>query len=136
MNLLNIVLFAQQTAEGGGKGSTVQTFIFLALIIVVFYFFMIRPQTKKNKEAQRFRENLKRGDKIITIGGIHGKILEIEGNTDINIGINGVFLLDCIKTIDSKYFIVGISGTSSPVTIIPEDDKNHISVVMPIHIKS
>ena len=81
MNLLNIVLFAHQTAEGGGKGSTVQTFIFLALIIVVFYFFMIRPQTKKNKEAQRFRENLKRGDKIITIGGIHGKILEIEGNT-------------------------------------------------------
>jgi len=62
--------------------------------------------------------------------------IEIEGNTDINIGINGVFLLDCIKTIDSKYFIVGISGTSSPVTIIPEDDKNHISVVMPIHIKS
>jgi len=83
MNLLNIVLFAQQAAEGGGKSNMVQTLVFLALIIVVFYFFMIRPQSKKNKEAQRFRENLKKGDRIVTIGGIHGKILEIDGSTAI-----------------------------------------------------
>lgn len=83
MNLLNIVLFAQQAAQGGGKSSTIQSLVFIALIIVVFYFFMIRPQTKKNKEAQKFRENLKKGDRIVTIGGIHGKILEIDGSTAI-----------------------------------------------------
>ncbi|MBP7102342.1 MAG: preprotein translocase subunit YajC [Bacteroidales bacterium] len=79
MNLLNIILFAQQGAEGG-KGSGYQSLIFIALIIVVFYFFMIRPQSKKNKEIQKFRENLKKGDKIVTIGGIHGKILDMEGS--------------------------------------------------------
>lgn len=53
----------------------------LILVVVVFYFFMIRPQTKKQKELKRFRENLKQGDKIVTIGGIHGKILEVSETT-------------------------------------------------------
>lgn len=46
-------------------------------ILGVFYFFMIRPQMKKQKELKKFRENLAPGDKIVTIGGIHGKILEV-----------------------------------------------------------
>ena len=71
--LLSILLQADATSSGGGFGA----FLPLILIIVVFYFFFIRPQTKKNKELKKFRENLKRGDKIITIGGIHGKVLEI-----------------------------------------------------------
>ncbi len=53
----------------------------LLLILVVFYFFMIRPQMKKQKELKKFRENLKTGDKIVTIGGIHGKIVEINDTT-------------------------------------------------------
>lgn len=71
--LLSILLQAGATSGGGGFGA----FLPLILIVVVFYFFFIRPQTKKNKELKKFRENLKRGDKIITIGGIHGKVLEI-----------------------------------------------------------
>lgn len=55
--------------------------IMLVLIVVVFYFFMIRPQMKKQKELKKFRENLKKGDKVVTIGGIHGKILEISDAT-------------------------------------------------------
>ncbi len=51
------------------------------MILVVFYFFMIRPQMKKQKELKKFRENLKVGDKVVTIGGIHGKILEISEST-------------------------------------------------------
>ena len=51
--------------------------IMIVLMIGVFYFFMIRPQMKKQKELKKFREGLKAGDKIVTIGGIHGKILEI-----------------------------------------------------------
>ena len=55
--------------------------IMLALILVIFYFFMIRPQMKKQKELKKFREGLQSGDKIVTIGGIHGKILEVADTT-------------------------------------------------------
>lgn len=53
----------------------------LILVVVVFYFFMIRPQSKKQKELKKFRENLQTGDKVVTIGGIHGKILEVAEST-------------------------------------------------------
>lgn len=55
--------------------------VMIVLMIGVFYFFMIRPQMKKQKELKKFREGLKPGDKIVTIGGIHGKILEIADTT-------------------------------------------------------
>lgn len=55
--------------------------VMLVLILVVFYFFMIRPQMKKQKELKKFRESLTVGDKIVTIGGIHGKILEVAEST-------------------------------------------------------
>lgn len=58
-----------------------QQIVMLLLILVVFYFFMIRPQMKKQKELKKFRENLTTGDKIVTIGGIHGKILEVAEST-------------------------------------------------------
>lgn len=58
-----------------------QQLVMLVLILVVFYFFMIRPQMKKQKELKKFRENLSKGDKIVTIGGIHGTILEIADST-------------------------------------------------------
>ena len=51
--------------------------IMLVLILVVFYFFMIRPQMKKQKELKAFRESMAVGDKIVTIGGIHGKVVEV-----------------------------------------------------------
>jgi preprotein translocase subunit YajC len=55
--------------------------VMIVLMIGVFYFFMIRPQMKKQKELKKFREGLKAGDKVVTIGGIHGKILEISDAT-------------------------------------------------------
>ena len=55
--------------------------IMLAMILVIFYLFMIRPQMKKQKELKKFREGLQSGDKIVTIGGIHGKILEVADTT-------------------------------------------------------
>jgi preprotein translocase subunit YajC len=55
--------------------------VMIVLMIGVFYFFMIRPQMKKQKELKKFREGLKAGDKIVTIGGVHGKILEIADTT-------------------------------------------------------
>jgi preprotein translocase subunit YajC len=62
-------------------GSGANQLVMIILMIAVFYFFMIRPQMKKQKELKKFREGLKTGDKIVTIGGIHGKILEIADTT-------------------------------------------------------
>lgn len=55
--------------------------VFLVGIVAVFYLFMIRPQQKKQKEQRKFREELKSGDKVVTIGGIFGKIVKLEGET-------------------------------------------------------
>ena len=63
----------------GAQG--MQNLVMLGLMVLVFYFFMIRPQMKKQKELKNFRENLKAGDKVVTIGGIHGKILEVSDTT-------------------------------------------------------
>jgi len=65
-----------QQDKGFGSG-----WIFILLIIAVFYFLMIRPQSKRAKEERKFRESLKKGDKIVTTAGIHGKIVEIEETT-------------------------------------------------------
>lgn len=67
-------------AEGGNPMSTV---IMLVLMIGVFYFFMIRPQLKKQKELKTFREALKSGDSIVTIGGLHGTIKSMQETTVI-----------------------------------------------------
>lgn len=62
---------------GDGEGGWM-SMLPLFLILIVFYFFFIRPQTKKNKEQKKFRAELKKGDKVITIGGVHGKVAEIK----------------------------------------------------------
>ncbi len=79
MNPSNILLMA----GGGGQAGGLMQFFPLVLIIVVFYFFMIRPQLKKSKDQKKFRENIAKGDKIVTIGGIHGKITEVQDTTFI-----------------------------------------------------
>ena len=71
-----------------------QQIIMLVLIIVVFYFFMIRPQMKKQKELKKFRESLTVGDKVVTIGGIHGKILEVAETTMVISTESGKLRLD------------------------------------------
>ena len=68
-----------------------QMLLYFALIFGVMYFFMIRPQIKKQREEQKFRDELKKGDKVITVGGIHGKIVEISEKTVV-IENNGVRL--------------------------------------------
>jgi preprotein translocase subunit YajC len=64
-----------------GEGNQLMNYLPLILIVLVFYLFFIRPQMKKSKDQKKFRENLQKGNKVITIGGIHGKILEISEKT-------------------------------------------------------
>ena len=58
-----------------------QSLVMLGAMVLIFYFFMIRPQARQRKALKNFRENLKAGDKVVTIGGIHGKILEVSDTT-------------------------------------------------------
>jgi preprotein translocase subunit YajC len=80
-------IYAQTTAPAAGGGGIMDIFknnpmaIAFPLILVVMYFFMIRPQQKKAKDAQNFKETIDKGQKIVTIGGIHGKILEVKDKT-------------------------------------------------------
>ncbi|MEZ5197676.1 MAG: preprotein translocase subunit YajC [Bacteroidales bacterium] len=76
MNFL-LLMQPQEGQESGG----VSFFLMIGAMILVFYLFFIRPQMKKTKEQKKFREALKKGDKIITIGGIHGKIVEVQEKT-------------------------------------------------------
>jgi preprotein translocase subunit YajC len=68
-----LFIIAQQQQQ-----SMLGMFLPLVLIIVVFYFFMIRPQMKRQKETQKFRDALQKGDKVVTSGGIYGRIDEIK----------------------------------------------------------
>lgn len=75
MNLLNLVLLdGAPAATGGGQ---MQGILMMVLIFVVFYFFMIRPQQKRQKEIKLQREKMQIGDKVVTSGGIYGKVREI-----------------------------------------------------------
>lgn len=72
----------QNTGNGepGGTGGAFYSFLPLILIFVIFYFLLIRPQSKKSKEHKTMLENIKKGDKIITSGGIHGLIENIDAD--------------------------------------------------------
>lgn len=101
MNLLNFILL-QAAPAGGGQGSGLSGILMMVLIFVVFYFFMIRPQQKRQKEIKKQRESLQIGDKVVTSGGIYGKIremkddntviIEIAENVRIKVDKNSVFV--------------------------------------------
>ena len=70
MNILTVLLQAQ--------GYAASSMVMLLLIIFIFYLFMIRPQVKRQKELRDFRAALQKGDKVVTTGGIYGKIVEVQ----------------------------------------------------------
>jgi preprotein translocase subunit YajC len=77
--LLTILLQAAQPATG--KSGMMSSLLMIGLLIIAFWLFFIRPQSKKAKEQQKFRDELKKGDKVVTIGGFHGKITEVKEHT-------------------------------------------------------
>jgi preprotein translocase subunit YajC len=81
----------------GGESNPMTSIIFLILIFGVFWLFMIRPQMKKQKAQAKFKDSIGKGDKIITIGGVHGKIIEV-GETTFIIEVEGQNRLKIEKT--------------------------------------
>ena len=93
--MVDLFFFLQATPAGNGFAG----FLPIILIIIVFYFFMIRPQINRQREEEKFRSEIKKGDKVVTIGGIHGKVssiqekkitLEISENTRIVIDTHAI----------------------------------------------
>jgi preprotein translocase subunit YajC len=79
--VFSLLLGAPQGTGTGGTGNLLSTFLPFILIIVIFYFLIIRPQNKKQKETQKMLAAIKKGDKIVTIGGIHGVISTVRENS-------------------------------------------------------
>ena len=97
MKLLAFILLqaagaAAPAAEGAAQrpASSWSMWVMLALIFVVMYFFMIRPQRKQQKELQEFRKGLKKGDKVLSIGGIYGEVVEVsDADNTILVKVDG-----------------------------------------------
>jgi preprotein translocase subunit YajC len=79
--------FVLLAAQPGGKSSGFE-FIFLGLMILVFWLFMIRPQAKKAKDQKKFVENMQKGDKIVTIAGIHGTVNKVNDDGTLQLEIS------------------------------------------------
>ncbi len=86
-NLIAKLPLLMGTAPGGsasgGSGQMVTTFVTFGLVILIFYFLIIRPQNKKQKKAKEMLKSLKKGDKIVTIGGIHGTVVAVKEQTTV-----------------------------------------------------
>ena len=92
----------------GGAGGMGSTLFMLIAIIAVFYFFMIRPQQKKQKELQKSREAMSTGDRVVTAGGIHGRIKEV-GDT--------WFLVEVADDVKIKFEKTSVYASSKDVTV-------------------
>lgn len=91
--MLNTLLLQAEGAAESPAGGGWQFLLMVGSIIVVFYFFMIRPQQKRQKQEANFRDNLQKGDRVITLGGIYGRIVSVEEGGTILVEVdNGVKL--------------------------------------------
>lgn len=99
MNTHNLLILLQ-TAPAGEQPSPWTSFIPLILIILVFYFLMIRPQMKKQKALKQYQDNLQPGAHVLTSGGIHGKVVSV-GETTVDVEI-----ATGVKITVEKFYIV------------------------------
>ena len=101
------MLFAFLNATSGQQGSGWDIIIILVAMFAIMYFFMIRPQQKKQKEAQNFRNSLTVGQEVITIGGIYGVVR--------NVDMDGVVTLEVASNVKIRVHKDGINPVASPV---------------------
>lgn len=79
--MLNLIFLQAAPAAQGAQQSSWSFWVMMIAIFVIFYFFMIRPQQKRQKEEKKFRDALTKGQNVVTIGGLHGKIAEVKETT-------------------------------------------------------
>lgn len=107
--MVDVAFAADGAAAGAAQPGGIMGFLPLILIFVVFYFLLIRPQQKKAKEQQEFIQALKKGDEVITSGGLHGKItgltdrvitLEIADN--VRVKVNRQYILGSVSALNAE----------------------------------
>lgn len=81
MNILTFTLLQAAPAGQAPAGGSSMFWVMIIAMFVIMWFFMIRPQRKQQKELEKFRNSLKRGDKVVTAGGIYGTVDEIKDRT-------------------------------------------------------
>ena len=111
-------LQAGGAASASTSSSLIGSLLPFLLIIVIFYFLLIRPQNKKQKETQKMLDALKKGDKVITIGGIHGTVSSVKENTVI------VKVDDDCKLEFNRTAISSVELTEAEKAKIAEEAKN------------
>ena len=112
--MLNLILLQEGAQAAQGGASSWSFWIMMLLIFVVFYFFMIRPQTKKQKELQQQREAMKKGDKVVTAGGIYGEIKEVQETT---------FIITIAKDVTIKVAKESVFADAADATATPAEQK-------------
>ncbi len=118
MNSL-LTLMAADPAGGAGTASMMTTIITFVLIILIFYFLIIRPQKKKDKETKAMLEAMKKGDKVVTIGGIHGTVVSVKDQTVV------IKVDDSARIEFSKNAISSVSSRSAEKTA-PKKEKTEV----------
>ena len=108
-------LLQTATTAAAGEGSLLMTVVPFALIFIIFYFFLIRPQNKKQKETEKMIAALKKGDKVVTIGGIHGVVSSTKEKTVV------------VKVDDNTKIEFNRTAIASVVTDKPADVKEEKS---------
>ena len=111
-------LQAGGAASASASGSLIGSLLPFLLIIVIFYLFLIRPQNKKQKETQKMLDALKKGDKVITIGGIHGTVSSVKENTVI------VKVDDDCKLVFNRTAISSVELTEAEKAKLAEEAKS------------
>jgi len=101
------------SGQGKGAGGGIGPLIFLPLMILVFWLFFIRPQAKKAKNQKSFAENLQRGDKVVTIAGIHGTINKINEDGTINLEVSPGSYIKIEKSAISMDWTTQLNKTGS-----------------------
>ena len=96
-------------AGGGQQGGGSIQLLMMGAIIVVFYFFMIRPQAKKAKEQKKFIDNLQKGDKVVTIAGIHATVNKVNEDGTLQIEVNPGSYLKLEKSAISQEWTAAIN---------------------------
>jgi preprotein translocase subunit YajC len=101
--------------QAAGPNSGIMQMVLLGGMIIVFYFFMIRPQSQKAKQAKEFQEKMQKGDKIVTIAGIHGIVNKVNEDNTITIEINPGSYMKIEKSAISMEWTVQQNPPATPV---------------------
>jgi len=112
MNLATVFLMLGQGQGGGGF-----QFVFLILMVLVFWLFMIRPQAKKAKQQKNFMSNLQKGDKVVTIAGIHGIINKMNDDGTFMLEINPGSYIKMEKSAVSMEMTANLNKVATPAPI-------------------